>query len=47
MLKGFLFEDCVDFIFEEIEGGIGDNFWEEFLKFDEKMFVDYLCKEYN
>ena len=44
--EGFLPEDRVNSILEEIEGGIGDNLWEELSKLDEKMLAD-LRKEHN
>ena len=47
LLKGFLPEDRVNQILEEIEGGVGDNLWEEISKLDEIAFADYLRKEHN
>ena len=47
LLKGFLPEERVNSILEEIEGGVGDNLWEELSKLDEKMLADYLRKEHN
>lgn len=47
LLKGFLPEDRINSLLEEIEGGVGDNLWAELSKLDEKMFADYLRKEHN
>lgn len=47
LLKGFLPEERVNEILSEIEGGVGENLWEDVSKLDEKMFADYLRKEHN
>ena len=47
LLKGFLPEDRVDAILEEIEGGTGEDLWAELSSLDETMFAEYLRKEHN
>ncbi|GAA6209879.1 flagellar motor switch protein FliG [Cognatishimia sp. WU-CL00825] len=47
LLKGFLPEDRVNEILEEIEGSSTGNLWKDLSELDEKMLADYLRKEHN
>lgn len=47
LLKGFLPEEKINAIFDEINGGTNDNLWEDLSKLDEKMLADYLRKEHS
>ncbi len=47
LLKGFLPEDRVAEILEEIEGSSTGNLWKDLSALDEKMLADYLRKEHN
>ena len=47
MLKGFLPEDRVSAILDEIEGSATGDLWGDLSSLDEKMLADYLRKEHN